>query len=325
MFRFLSPYWLVLLVVPALTLFRFFWKKGRTDTTVVFSDITPFRHSGTGMGKIKRYISLGLATAGVIYLILAMARPQSGRQFKSRTTYGIDIILALDISSSMAAQDFNPLTRFEAAREVVKDFIANRTSDRIGLVVFAAQSFTLCPLTLDYSILNSFLENAWESRIDDGTAIGLAVATSANRLRASDAKSRIIILLTDGMNNRGNIDPLTAAKMAQALGIRIYTIGVGTEGRAPMVLNGSTVWTETHIDEQTLREVADITGGKYYRATNTKELMGIYDEIGTLETTRINYNEWVEYNELYEGFIGTGLFLLLLSFIVDRTVLRKLP
>ena len=268
---------------------------------------------------------MGIATTAIIYLILAMARPQSGKQFRSRSTYGIDIILALDISSSMAAMDFHPLTRFEAAKEVVKDFIGNRTSDRIGLVVFAAQSFTLCPLTLDYNILSSFLENAWESRIDDGTAIGLSIATSINRLRNSDAKSKIIILLTDGINNRGNLDPLTAAKMAKTLGIRIYTIGVGTEGRAPMMLNDGIIWTETHIDEISLKEVANITGGKYYRAKNTQELMGIYDEIGKLETTKINYNEWVEYDELYDSFLTTGLFLIILLFLFDKTFLRRLP
>ena len=325
MFRFFSPIWLILLVIPAITVFMYFRKKGRSDASLIFSDISVFKKTGTGMGKVKRYISLGIAVTAIIYLILAMARPQSGKQYRSRSTYGIDIILALDISSSMAALDFHPLTRFEAAKEVVQDFISNRTSDRIGLVVFAAQSFTLCPLTLDYNILSSFLENAWESRIDDGTAIGLSVATSINRLRNSDAKSKIIILLTDGMNNRGNIDPLTAARMAKTLGIRIYTIGVETEGRAPMNLQGGIIWTETHIDEASLKEVAQISGGKYYRATNTGELKGIYDEIGKLETTKINYNEWVEYDEMYNGFLRAGLFLIILSFLFDKTFLRRLP
>ena len=325
MFRFASPFWLVLFIIPLFYIILYFRRKGHTEATVVFPDITVFKAIGCERGTIKRLLSLGIATAAVLSLIFAMARPQSGQRFRSRSTYGIDIILALDISSSMGALDFDPLTRFEAAREVVRDFINNRTSDRIGLVVFAAQSFTLCPLTLDYEIVDAFLENAWESRIDDGTAIGSAIATSVNRLRESSAKSRIVILLTDGMNNRGNLDPETAAKLAEALGIKIYTIGVGTEGRAPIVLEGRTVWTETHIDEASLQEVATVTGGKYYRAKNAEELRGIYDEIGKLETTKIDFNEWISYNEMYEVFLSTGLILIVCSFIFDFLLFRRLP
>ncbi len=325
MFRFASPIWLILLIIPIIIILLYFRKKGRTDATVIFSDISIFKNIGTGTGTIKRYLSLALSTTAIIALILAMARPQSGQQFQSRTTYGVDIILALDISSSMSAMDFDPLTRFEAAKEVVEDFIGNRVNDRIGLVVFSAQSITLCPLTLDYNILSAFLENAWDSMLDDGTAIGSAIGTSINRLRESDAKSKIIILLTDGMNNRGNLDPITAAKIAKTLGIRIYTIGVGTEGRAPIIVQGQTYWTETHIDETSLKEVAQITGSKYYRAKNTRELDGIYDEIGKLETTKINYNEWIEYNEMYNSFLTAGFILIILSFVFDKTFLRRLP
>lgn len=325
MFKFASPLWLILLVVPLISLVLYVYKKGRTDATVIFSDITVFKNIGSNRGIVKRMISLAIPAAALLSLIIAMARPQTGQRFHSRSTYGIDIILTMDISSSMSAMDFDPLTRFEAAKEVVKEFIGNRTSDRIGLVAFAAQSFTLCPLTLDYNILSLFLENAWESRIDDGTAIGSAIATSINRLRESDAKSKIIILLTDGMNNRGNLDPITAAKLAKTLGIRIYTIGVGTEGRAPMVLNGRTVWTETHIDEASLKEVSQITGGKYYRAKNTQELKGIYDEIDKLETVKINFNEWISYNEMYNTFLASGFILIIASFLFDKIVFRGLP
>ena len=325
MFKFASPIWLILLVVPLLSLVLYVYKKGRTDATVIFSDITVFRNIGSSRGIVKRMISLAIPAAAVLSLIIAMARPQTGQRFHSRSAYGIDIILTMDISSSMSAMDFDPLTRFEAAKEVVKEFIGNRTSDRIGLVAFAAQSFTLCPLTLDYNILGLFLENAWESRIDDGTAIGSAIATSINRLRESDVKSKIIILLTDGMNNRGNLDPITAARMAKTLGIRIYTIGVGTEGRAPMVLNGRTVWTETHIDEASLKEVSQITGGQYYRAKNTQELKGIYDEIDKLETVKINFNEWISYNEMYNVFLTSGFILIIASFLFDKIVFRRLP
>ncbi len=326
MFRFADPIWLVLLAVPLVVFFLFFRKRGRGDATVVFSDIEIFRHVAGQRGRVKRILSMLLVLEAVLILILAMARPQTGRAYHTRTTRGIDIMLALDISSSMGAMDFDPLTRFEAAREVVKEFIANRTSDRVGLVVFAAQSFTLCPLTLDYDVVQSFLEDAWEARIDDGTAIGSAIATSVNRLRESDARSRVVILLTDGMNNRGNIDPLTAARMAAALEIRVYTIGVGTEGQAYQRMEDGRVYpVETHIDEDTLKKVADATNGKYYRAKNVRELQGIYQEIGALETTKISIREWVEYDELYPMFLLGGLFLLVLSFVLDRTLFRRIP
>ncbi len=325
MFRFASPLWLICLIVPLFVLVRFFFKRGRTDASILFSETAVFHSVGGGLGKTKRVLLLLLSAAGMAVLILGMAQPQSGRSYQSRSTYGIDIILTMDISSSMAAMDFNPLTRFEAAKNVVKEFISNRKSDRIGLVVFAAESFTLCPLTLDYEMLSSFVDRAWESRIDDGTAIGSAIATSVNRLRDSDAQSKMIILLTDGMNNFGNIDPITAAKLAQSFKIRIYTIGVGTEGQAPVMINDRMVWTETHIDEATLRQVADLTGGKYYRATNENELKQIYDEINKLETTKIDYREWTEYKEMYSGFLAAGFFLSILAFILNRSLLRRLP
>ncbi len=325
MFRFADPVFLILLVIPIWIFISYFIRKGRTDPTMLFPDISVFGKIGAGMGKFKRVLSLFLVTEAICLLIFAMARPQSGMSMNTRTEHGIDIILVLDISSSMEALDFHPLTRFEAAKEVVSDFIKLRTSDRIGLVVFAAQSFTLCPLTLDYDMLAAFLERAEESRIEDGTAIGSAIATSVNRLRDSDARTKIIILLTDGMNNRGNLDPLTAARVAESLGIKTYTIGVGTEGKAPIRIDGRLLSMETHIDEETLKEVARITEGKYYRAKNARELQGIYDEINKLETSGIKFNEWVEYDEMYAGFLKAGLILLLLSFALDRTFLRRLP
>lgn len=326
MFTFAAPYWLLLLlVIPVLWILQHILAKGRTEPTVLFPNVTIFRIIGSGPGTFKRYLSLAIATLAMVLLIVAMARPQSGQRYHSRTAYGIDIILALDISSSMAAMDFVPLTRYEAAKEVVEDFIKNRKSDRIGLVAFSAQSMTICPLTLDYDILSSFLEGAWDTRIDDGTAIGLAIATSVNRLRNSDAKSKVIILLTDGMNNRGNIDPTTASEMAKALGIRIYTIGVGTEGRAQINIDGKIYWTETHIDEESLRNVAETTGGHYYRAKNKDELQGIYDLIGELETSKINYDEWVGYAELYYWYLAAGSLMLVMSLVLDKTLLRRLP
>jgi Ca-activated chloride channel homolog len=325
MFRFANPIWLLLLIIEIFIIFLYFWKRKISDPTLIFSNSTLFKTIGTGGGKVKRVLSLIIIASAIICLIAAMARPQTGQTLRTRTEYGIDIILTLDISSSMEAMDFYPKTRLRAAKDVVSNFIKHRQSDRVGLVVFAAQSFTLCPLTLDYEMLTTLLRQAEESRVEDGTAIGSAIATSVNRLQTSTAKSKIIILLTDGMNNRGNIDPLTAARLAETFGIRIYTIGVGTEGTAPIMIDGRIVYAETHIDEKTLEEIANVTKGKYYRAKNISELEGIYDDIDRLETSKIKFHEWVEYNELYPRFLMVGFILLIISFIADRTVLRRLP
>ncbi len=325
MFRFANPYWLILLIIPIWYFISHFMKRKSSDPTLLFSDISIFKRMNHGRGRLKRILSLFIVVEAISFLIIAMARPQMGQSVHERNAKGIDIILALDISSSMEAMDFQPLTRIEAAKEVVKDFVMMRKSDRIGLIVFAAQSFTLCPLTLDYDIVAEFLERADESRIEDGTAIGSAIATSVNRLRESDAKSKVVILLTDGMNNRGSIDPLTAARIAETFGIRIYTIGVGSEGQAPIRIDGRTVYAETHIDEETLREVSRITEGAYYRAKDTRQLMGIYEEIGRLETSKIKYREWVEYDEMYAGVMRFGFLLLILGLLLDKTLLRRLP
>ena len=325
MYLFADPVWLVLIIIPVWIFISYFLKKGKSDPSVRFPSIIMFKKIGTGMGSFKRILSLFLVVETLSLLIIAMARPQSGRYLRTRTDQGIDIILSLDISSSMEALDFQPLTRIEASKEVVNDFIKKRQSDRIGIVVFAAQSFTLCPLTLDYEMLASFLDHAEDSRIEDGTAIGSAIAASVNRLKNSEAKNKIIILLTDGMNNRGNIDPLTAAKVSKTLGIKIYTIGVGSEGLAPIKIDGNVVMAETHIDEETLKEVSRITNGNYYRAKNKNELQGIYSEINKLETSKITYNEWIEYDEKYLGFLKASFIFLLISFVLDRTFLRRLP
>jgi len=325
MFRFADPIWLLLLVIPVWMVVSHILRRGRGEPTLLFPDVHSLKLAGSGMGSLKRTISVVVAAQAIVLLVLAMSRPQSGQAMHQRTSRGIDIVLALDISSSMEAMDFNPLTRIEAAKNVVKDFIKMRTSDRIGLVAFAGQSFTLCPLTLDYDMVAEFLQNAEETRLEDGTAIGSAIATAVNRLRDSDAKSRVIILRTDGMNNRGNVDPLTAARVAETLGIRIYTIGVGSEGRAPIRIDGRLLYTETDIDDETLTKVAQITGGIYYRAKNPEELESIYGEIDRLETTEIKSTEWVEYDEQFPDFLWLGFGLLLLSFVADRTILRRLP
>jgi len=261
-------------------------------------------------------------------LIFAAARPQSGRTKEIVKTEGIDIMLVLDISGSMAAEDFTPDNRLEVAKRVIKDFVGKRKGDRIGLVLFAGKSFTQCPLTVDYEVLNSFLERAHIGQVEDGTAIGMALATATNRLRESKAKSKIIILLTDGVNNAGEVDPATAAKLAAGVGIKVYSVGAGTNGYAPVPVKDPLFGTRlvrmrVEIDEQTLQNVADLTGGEYFRATDTKSLEAIYDRIDEMEKSTVELEHFTEYTEHYRPFALAGLIALCLGMLLESTVLRK--
>jgi len=244
-------------------------------------------------------------------------------------TEGIDIIIALDISSSMLAEDFHPKNRIVAAKEVGKEFISGRKSDRIGLVVFAGESYTQCPLTLDYDMVKEFMDRVDVGAIEDGTAIGMAIATGLNRLRESKVKSKIIILLTDGQNNRGEIDPLTAAQAATPLSVKIYTIGVGSEGMAPYPVQtpfGVRYQNmEVKIDEELLKQVASITGGKYFRATDADKLREIYRIIDQMEKTEIEVKEYRSYTELFLPYALAALGLLTLELLLISTRLRKIP
>ena len=263
-------------------------------------------------------------------MIIAFARPQSGQKESKVQTEGVDIILAMDISSSMLAEDFKPKNRLEAAKVVAGDFIKGRMNDRIGLVVFAAQSFTQCPLTLDYGIVLRFLQEVETGMIDDGTAIGMAIGNCVNRLKDSKAKSKVVILLTDGRNNRGELDPITAAKVAKAFHIRIYTIGAGKRGEALYPYNDPIFGKRyqrvpVQIDEELLTQVADITGGQYFRATDKTSLEQIYAEIGEMEKTKIELKEYTRYSELFLPYILAALFILLLEIVLSNTIFRKLP
>jgi Ca-activated chloride channel family protein len=237
----------------------------------------------------------------------------------------------MDVSRSMLAEDFKPNNRLQAEKIVAEEFIKGRINDRIGMVVFAGESFTQCPLTLDYGVLLTLLKDVKIADQNwDGTAIGMGIANAVNRLRDSKAKSKIIILLTDGVNNKGQIDPVTAARIAQALKIKIYTIGAGTEGTAmyPVddpVFGRRYVPMEVKIDEKVLREIARITGGKYYRATNTKKLRVIYKEIGEMEKTKIEVNEYTRYTELFLYYLAIGLLLLLVEVVLRNTYFRTIP
>ncbi|RMG62300.1 MAG: VWA domain-containing protein [Calditrichaeota bacterium] len=280
--------------------------------------------------RLRRYFFL-LRTLILALLVVGLARPRSGTQMQEVTTEGIDIMLVLDVSSSMLAEDFKPKNRIEAAKAVAKEFIQGRTNDPIGLVIFAGEAFTQCPLTLDYGVLYQILDNVQVApREWDGTAIGNGLATAVARLKESRAKSKVIILLTDGRNNAGEVDPITAAQLAQTFNIRVYTIGAGTRGRAlyPVedpIFGKRYVSMQVEIDEDLLRRIAEMTGGRYFRATDSEKLRQIYKEIGELEKTRIEVKEFTRYRELYVWFAGLALALLVVEVVLGNTYLRKLP
>ena len=262
--------------------------------------------------------------------MLAFARPRSGTQIEEVTSEGVDIMLALDVSSSMQDEDFKPHNRLYVAKEEIKKFIARRSNDRIGLIVFARNSFTQCPLTIDYGVLLRFVDQIDFGVVEDGTAIGMAIANGVNRLRESEAKSKIMILLTDGDNNAGEIDPLTAANLATAFNIKIYTIGAGKPGNAmyPVqdpIFGKRYVYQPTKIDEETLQKIADITGGKYFRARSGEELEEIYTAIDGMEKTEIEVSRHTQYTELFQMFAFAGFGLVMLEMLLGGTVFRKLP
>jgi Ca-activated chloride channel family protein len=279
---------------------------------------------------------LALRTVLLVVIALALARPQRETAFETIKAEGIDIMLALDISGSMRAEDFKPKNRVTVAKQVVGDFISRIGSDRAGLVVFAATSFTRCPLTLDHQVLKAMIKDVDIGMIEDGTAIGLALANCVARLKDSDAKSKVIILLTDGVNNRGEIDPLTGAALAKAAGIKVYTIGVGKEGGAPVPVpsrDGRMVYARNHDgslmlsepDEETLREIARITNGTYYRATDQQALDQIYGKILEMEKTAFEVKQFKHRKELAKYFLPFGMLALLSEMVLVSTVWRKIP
>ena len=277
-----------------------------------------------------RHMPFVLVCGAVALMIVALARPRTSESGSSSTTRGIDIVLALDISSSMLARDFNP-DRIAVAKDVAANFINDRHGDRIGLVIFAAESFTQSPLTTDKATLLNLLAQVRTGIVDDGTAIGNGLATSINRLRESEAVSKVIILLTDGVNNAGQIAPVTAAEIARSLGIKVYTVGVGTRGTAPYPAvdawgnYAGLINIPVEIDEQILTDIASATGGQYFRATDRRSLQAIYDEINTMETSTIETNEFTRYNELYGMFVLWALALLLVEFLLRTLYLRQIP
>ncbi len=278
----------------------------------------------------KRYARTALRAATLLLIVLALARPQTGRSESVIHTEGVDILLVLDISGSMQAQDFKPKNRLEAAKEVVKKFISKRDNDRIGLVAFASQAITQCPVTLDHHVLTRLVEEVDIGMLEDGTAIGVALATACNRLKDSRAESRVVVLLTDGQNNAGSVDPTTAAKVARSLGIKVYTIGVGTRGIVPMpvddpLLGRRIVPMRVDIDEETLERIADITKGKFFLATDSEELKGIYDKIDELEKTKIEARTFTSYTDRFAWFALPALCVLALELVTREFLLREIP
>ena len=330
MYRFADPYFLYFLVIIPI-LFYFHFKRRKPQTaTLQYSNIGIVKSIGKTRWSKYRHLLFGLRMLAFAFLIFALARPQSGSREEEITTEGIDIILALDISSSMEAEDFKPKNRLEVSKIVAKDFVESRKNDRIGMVVFAGESYTQCPLTIDYGVLLNFIDDVKTRMIADGTAIGMAIANAVNRLRDSKAKSKVIILLTDGRNNAGELHPLSAAQVAEAMGVRIYTVGAGKRGTAPYpihdpILGKRYQMLPVEIDEDLLQNVADMTGGKYFRAVDRRSLEEVFKEIGELEKTKIEIKEFTRYEELFLIYLAVGLILLGLEIVLSNTKFRKIP
>lgn len=326
MIQFESPLLLLfLLVLPGWGVWYWFRRK-KIKPVFTYGRLSAFGIKTKTVWVWISYFLLPLRLLGLSLMILAFARPQLVNNERIINSEGVDIILTLDISASMKAMDLSP-NRLAAAKEVARDFVAGREADRIGLVVFAGQAFTQAPLTLDYDMIKNLLLTTTWDEANPGTAIGMALAASINRLRDSDAKSKVIILLTDGRNNQGDIDPVTAADLALSMGVKVYTIGVGRLGEAQIPVKdqfGRTVLVNqaVDVDDETLTKVAEMTGGKYYRATDNQSLRKIYAEIGTLEKTRIEVKNYYQYDEIYHWFLLPGLLLLVFEFLLSKTRCR---
>ena len=328
--EFASPkiLWFLLLLLPLVGYYIYRTRQG--GASVVVSTTETVRRAPRTFRYYLRHIPFVLRCAALSLIVIAIARPQSAEHYTNTTTEGIDIVLAVDVSTSMLAKDFIP-DRLSVAKEVASEFISNRTGDRIGIVVFAGESFTQSPLTTDQSSLQTMLGRITSGVIEDGTAIGNGLATSINRLRESDSKSKVVILLTDGVNNRGEISPLTAAKIAKDMGIKVYTIGIGKRGTAPYPVfdergrEVDVVNMKVEIDEKMLRNIASQTGGEYFRATDKKTLEAIYEQINTLEKSRVEVENRTTLHEEYLVFVLWALAALLLEFIINRVVLKRIP
>ena len=323
-----NPGLFFLLIVPLLLLIHYIWMevRGRRPHMRV-SSLHPWAAGGRSVMEWLRHLPFILRMAALCLIIVALARPRSSTETERVDTEGIDIVLAMDVSTSMLARDFEP-DRISAAKNIAVEFISQRVSDRIGIVVFAGESFTQCPLTTDRATLINLMKDVQTDLIADGTAIGRGLATAVSRLSGSEAKSRVVILLTDGMNNTGEITPLNAAELAKMYGIRVYTIGVGKHGEAPYPV--MTPWgvelrnMAVEIDEDLLGQIAESTGGRYFRATDNTKLAEIYSEINQMEKARTTVDSFPVYKELFGKFAFWALVCLLLELAL-RLSIRRLP
>lgn len=319
-------FWLLLLL-PLMLLWYWFWNK-KSQANVTFSTAIAFKKTKSWSDALYHLLFV-LRMIAIALIVVALARPQThSENAKTKITDGIDIVMAIDVSASMLSQDLKP-NRFEALKKVASQFVKDRPNDRIGLVIYAGESYTKTPVTTDKSIILNALSEITYGQIEDGTAIGMGLATAVNRLKESKAKSRVIILLTDGVNNTGFIDPQTAAELAAEYGIKVYTVGIGTNGMAlsPYALNadGSIIYRmqQVDIDEPLMKKIAQVTKGRYFRATNNQKLQQIYDEINQMETTKIEEFKYTEVDEKFRWWVLVAGFLLLLEFVLKHTLLRN--
>jgi Ca-activated chloride channel family protein len=324
-------FFLLILLIPYI-LWYFLYRK-KSEPTLLLSDTHAYKYAKKSWRMRLMNMPFILRIVTFVMIILILARPQTHNAWGEKSVEGIDIMLAMDVSTSMLAEDLKP-NRMEAAKNVAAEFISSRPDDNIGLTIFAGEAFTQCPMTVDHTSLLNLLKDvrtdiAARGLIQDGTAVGMGLTSAVSRLKSSKAKSKIVILLTDGSNNMGDISPLTAAEIAKSMGIRVYTIGVGTNKNAPYPMSvGGTVQYITmpvEIDEQTLNEIASKTDGQYYRATNTSELKQIYRDIDKLEKTRLDVKKFSKKYEAFQPFAIAAILSLLLEILLRITVFKRIP
>jgi len=330
MISFANPWLLMLLLAVPLLAWRYFRSLRSGEGSLRFASTIALEGVRCPWTVRLRHVLFGANLLAFAFVIVALARPQKGMEEEEILTDGVDIVLALDASGSMAAEDFEPRNRLFVAKAVIRRFVEALRHDRVGLVVFAGKSFTRCPLTLDYGVLLQALDDVQLGTIEDGTAIGNGLANSLNRMRESSAKSKVIILATDGVNNRGEIPPLDAARMAKALGVKIYTVGIGSRGVARVPVNDPNygrvyVDMPVEIDEASLTQIAAMTGGRYERATDRSTLEKVFDDIARLEKTRIQVKTYTHYNERFGGWLWPALGLVLAAAIAGGTRFSKIP
>ncbi|MUP38986.1 VWA domain-containing protein [Labilibaculum sp. A4] len=319
-------FYLLILLIPLIA--WYILKDKNAHASIQVSTLKSFHSSAKTYKYYLRHALFVFRVLAIVFLVLAVARPQSSNSRRDVTTEGIDIVMSLDISSSMLARDFEP-DRLEAAKEVAVNFISGREDDKIGLVIFSGESFTQCPLTTDHAVLINLFNDIQSGMIEDGTAIGLGLANAVNRLKDSKSKSKVVILLTDGVNNQGEIAPITAAELAKTFGIRVYTIGIGTMGMAPYPIQTafgiSMRNMPVKIDEEVLQQIADMTGGQYFRATDNNKLKAIYEQIDKLEKSKIEVKQYITKSEEYLIFALLAALFLLLEIALRNSILRNIP